>query len=363
MFNPRYGIYDVMESVAAAMGLSGHDNRLNMPLAERYAVVLVDGLGLQLLEQHADLAPFLSSMQSVTDVSSAIPSTTSVNLTSFGTGLRPGAHGMSGYSCRIPGTRRVLNTLRWDDSIDPVAWQPHPTMFERMAQSGTHVAVCNKGDFEFSGLTQSSQRGVPYVPVEHSWERNIAMSHEAGRSAPSFVFGYESSLDFAGHAHGVDSDEWREALRAIDRDLQELRESLPADTTLVVTADHGMVDIALDGRFDVVDHPDLLTDVVVLAGEARFRHIHTAAGAEHEVASRWAEALGQKAEVRLREDTQDWFGPLDSRVAPRFGDVLVAALGDFGVFHSGSYAVEMLMTGFHGSVTEVERRIPVLVAN
>ena len=66
--------------------------------------------------------------------------------------------------------------------------------------------------------------------------------------------------------------------------------------------------------------------------------------------------------MRLREEADDWFGPVDPQVRGRIGDVLVAALGEFAVFSSREFPVETKMTGFHGSITEPELRIPVLVA-
>ena len=358
--SPR--IHDLIGSIAGAMGVRGFENTMALPTSRRYVVLLVDGMGLQLVQNHRERAPFLSKLTSVPGVQSVVPSTTSVNLTSLGTGLLPGSHGMPGYTCRIPGTTRFLNTLRWDDSINPLEWQPHPTLFERIAQEHVAVTVINKDEFEFSGLTRCSQRGVPFVGVEHAWERLVAVCNASEMGESSLVFAYESALDFAGHAFGVDSDEWRSALETIDRDIAEIRASLPADTTLIVTADHGMIDIELDGRFDVVEHPELLDDVVVFAGEARFRHIHTEAGAEQRVADRWRRKLCERADVRLRDETLDWFGPLDPRVSQRFGDVVVASRGNFGVFHSQLHSVEMFMSGFHGSITDVERSIPVFVA-
>ena len=161
---------------------------------------------------------------------------------------------------------------------------------------------------------------------------------------------------------GVDSDEWRTALTQIDRDVAELQDALPDDVVLVVTADHGMVDVPVDNRFDLVDHPRLREDVVLVAGEARFRHVHTRSGSERAVAKRWRNALGDRAEVRLRDEAEEWFGPLDPRVRGRFGDVVVASLEDFAVFASDVFAIELALRGFHGSITGRERRIPVLVA-
>jgi len=351
----RAGIHEVLTSVGAALGADGFADVLGLPRADRYVVLLVDGMGLDLLRDHADLAPSLSAMTCVEGVLAGIPSTTSVSLTSLGTGLRPGTHGMAGYTCRIPGTQRFLNTLKWDSRVDPEQWQPHRNVLQRLQDDGVAVAVVNDPDFEASGLTRCSQRGVPFVGAKRSWDRLAAVAEAIERGDRSLVYAYESSLDHTGHGKGVDSDEWRSALAEIDRDVADLRAALPDDVVLLVTADHGMVDVPMDDRFDLADHPELLQDVVLVAGEARFRHLHTRSGAEAQVAARWRQALGDRVEVR-------WFGDLDPTVRGRFGDVVVAALDDFAVFSSDLMSVELMLRGFHGSITGRERRIPVLVA-
>ena len=47
-----------------------------------------------------------------------VPSTTAASLTSFGTGLTPGAHGLVGFTSRVPGTDKLLNALLWDKDVD-----------------------------------------------------------------------------------------------------------------------------------------------------------------------------------------------------------------------------------------------------
>ncbi len=358
---PRAAIHEVLTSVGAALGSTSWVDVLGLPTAQRYVVMLVDGLGLELLREHADIAPYLSALVNVDDVVAGIPSTTSVSLTSLGTGLRPGAHGMAGYTCRIPGTRRFLNTLKWDASVDPQQWQPHRNVLQVLQDEGLAVSVVNDARFETSGLTRCSQRGVPFVGADKPWARLAAVLEAVERGDRALVYTYESSVDHTGHGAGVDSDAWREALARVDRDVEDLRAALPPDVALLVTADHGMVDVPMSDRFDLVDHPRLRDDVVLVAGEARFRHVHTASGAERSVAARWRSRLGDRAEVRLRDDAQEWFGPLDPLVRARFGDVVVAARDDFAIFASDAFGVELKLRGFHGSITARERRIPVLI--
>lgn len=356
------GIHQILPSVSAALGVDGSRDELGLPEAKRYVVFVVDGLGELQLREHAELAPFLSSLPAIGQVRCGVPSTTSVSLTSLATGLRPGAHGMPGYTCRIPGTTTVLNTLSWDDSVDPRDWQPHRNALARAADAGIAVAVVNDARFESSGLTRCSMREVPFVGVSSSWERLDAICDHAESAQRSLVYGYESRLDHTGHGHGVDSQQWRDALSEVDQVLVELRRELDPDTVLLVTADHGMIDLGQQDRFDVQEHPELLEDVSVLAGEARLRYLYTRTGAENSVAERWREYWGDRVEVRLRSEAEDWFGPLDPSVRARFGDVIVAARDGVGLFDSGQFAIELKLKGFHGSTSEAERRIPVLVA-
>ncbi len=355
-------IHDVWPSVGAALGVPGFVDVLGLPEARGYVVFLVDGLGEVNLREHAGHARFLSRMDAVPGVRSNVPSTTVTSLTSLGTGLAPGRHGVAGYTVRVPDTGERLNSIAWDLPLDPLAWQPHPMVLSRLARDGVASAAVNEARFEGSGLTMSSQRGVPYHGVSSAWQRHDALLDLTEADGRPAVYAYESHLDHTGHQHGCGSQEWRDELERIDADLARLRTDLPDDVRLLVTADHGMIDLPVDGRFDVDEHPRLLDDVELLAGEARFRHVHTRPGSAPSVAQRWRDELGERAEVRLREECEDWFGPLDPAVAGRFGDVVVAAQGDFAVFSSREFGREREMIGFHGSTSEVETRIPLLWA-
>ncbi len=349
-------------SIGGALGLPGYANGLGLPSASHFVVLLIDGLGHDLLRDNAEVAPFLSSLLVDEPMTVGIPSTTATSLTSLGTGLPAGQHGVVGYTSRVPGTNNRLNTLKWDQPVDPRIWQPHATVLHAMRTAGVEASVVNDAKFADSGLTLCSQRDVPFHGVNSVWERLDAIVDAVEASPRAVVYAYESRLDHTGHAHGTRSTEWRDMLTTIDTDVRLLREDLPADTVLVITADHGMVDLPKGNRFDLDAHKILRQDVVLVAGEARFRHIHTREGAADEVAARWSAKLGDRAIVRTQDGLEDWFGPIAPEVRPRIGDVVVASLGDFAVFSSADFAIEFKMTGFHGSVTAAEMQVPFLVS-
>ena len=358
----RRTLDQLLPSVGGALGVPGFTDTLGLPEAPRYVVMVIDGLGSSLLAEYAASAPFLSSLAGVDDVVCGVPSTTATSLTSLGTGLRAGEHGMVGYTSRVPATGQRLNSLLWDQPVVPQEWQPHRTVLELIQDAGVAAASVNHAKFADSGLTLCSQRGVPFHGVTSTWER-LDVVVDVLESAPRGVaYAYESRLDHTGHAKGCRSQDWRDALARVDSDMAALREALPSDTVLVVTADHGMVDLPLVDRFDLDAHPVLREDVVLVAGEARFRHLYTRAGSENDVADRWRSLVGDRAVVSTQDGLDDWFGPIAPEVRGRIGDVVVASLGDFAVFSSVDFAIEMLMAGFHGSVTEEELLIPLLIA-
>ena len=363
---PRLGersLTEVVTSVGAAMGLSDFEDRLALPAAPSYVVFLVDGLGEHNLRRHAADAPYLASLLDRHEpLTCGVPSTTATSLTSLSTGLGAGRHGLVGYTCRIPGTDRLLNALKWDPAVAPEVWQPYPSALARLQEAGATTAVVNKAEFAGTGLTLCGQRDVDFHGIDSVWERLDTVCDLAERPG-SLTYCYESELDHTGHGKGCESPEWLDVLRGIDAEAARLREELPSEVALLVTADHGMVDVGPEDRLEVDDVPGLLDDVLLLGGEARFRHVYTRTGAAGDVAQRWRAELGDRAVVLTRDEAValGWFGEVDDAVLARLGDVMVASTGGFAVLAKRLFHVETKLIGFHGSLTSVEMTVPLLV--
>src|SRR5215469_10780337 len=62
---PRYGqlsLADLASSLLASLGVPGEQNPLGLPPAARVCLLVVDGLGWELLRDHPAAAPFLSEL-------------------------------------------------------------------------------------------------------------------------------------------------------------------------------------------------------------------------------------------------------------------------------------------------------------
>ncbi len=369
---PAYGersLGDVVPAVARALGqrpeVAGTSpSGLLLPDAASYVVFLIDGLGAELLRRYGHSAPFLSSLLDGSATGTAgVPSTTATSLTSLGTGLVPGAHGLVGFTARIPGTDRLLNHLAWDKSVDPLEWQPHPTAFARLAAAGVNVTVVNKREFNGSGLTAAAHRGAEYVGADRVGERIAAMVAAAARP-PSLTYVYDSDLDWTGHKFGVSSIQWLQQLAMVDAEAEQMREALPSSVRFVVVADHGMVDADPATAFDIDELSHLRDGVDLVGGEARFRHLYCSRGSIDSVLATWRETLGDQALVVAREEAiaRGWFGGVTSGVLPRLGDVLVACRGESSILSSHDFPYERTLVGLHGSLTPAEMLIPILVS-
>jgi hypothetical protein len=364
---PAYGtrsLGDVLPAVATALGVDVgfHDTTLVLPPARHYVVLLVDGLGHRLIADHEDQAPYLHTLLREPGVA-GVPSTTATSLTSLGTALTPGQHGVVGYTSRIPGTDRLLNALAWDKQVDPLEWQPHDTAFARLRAAGVHTTVVSKRVFVDSGLTVSGLRGADFVGGDKAGER-IAGAVAASTGVPGVTYVYDGDVDWTGHRYGVDSPQWRAQVAATDATVEQLREALDPGVRLLVVADHGMVDSPPEHRVDVDEHLELRSGVRIFGGEARFRHLYCAAGAVDDVVATWREHLGARAEVLSRDEAieRGWFGVVAAQVRPRLGDVVVAAHGDHAVVSTVDFPYENKLVGLHGSLTAVEMEIPILVS-
>lgn len=365
---PEYGrstLAEVLPSVATALGSPGRwQNVLGLPEASGYVVLLVDGLGAYQVRERAADAPFISELlASSPTITSGAPSTTATSISSLGTGLEPGQHGIAGYAFRHPLDGSFLNALLWADGLSPLDVQPQLTMFERLCAAGVTASIVVPERFRGTGLTEVALRGANFlgVEVEDDVARRIELTVDALSTGDrSLVYVYERELDHTGHGLGWQSEEWRAQLSRIDRIVATMREVLPDEVRLLVTGDHGMIDVPDTRRLIIEEEPDLTAELTLVAGEGRFRQVYT----EHPdaVVARWRDRLGDDAWVRTRAEAIDegWFGNVSSRVANRFGDVVAAMRGDVALMTT-TQEREFTLVGMHGSLTPEEMTVPLMV--
>jgi len=346
-----------------------------LPEASCAVVVLVDGLGELLLARRGGHAPTLRRIRAEPAsrvVSCAFPSTTATSMGCVGTGVLPGTHGLVGLDVRDPARGVLFNELAWDPEVDARRWQPNPTVFEAVLGQGVEVVRVGPAFFDGSGLTEAVLRGGRFEAAS-SLDARVdaavrAVQSARRRRARCLVFLYWGELDKTGHLHGCGSWQWGEELSAVDAAVRALARRLDDRTLVVVTADHGMVDVPMADRLDVATEPDLAAGVDLVGGEPRALHLYCRPGAVPDVVAAWRARLGDRMHVATREDVvaAGWFGPVAEHVLPRIGDVVVTADdssdGAVAVVDSRTARPEVLrLLGLHGAATAAECLVPLLV--
>ncbi|MGW5581550.1 alkaline phosphatase family protein [Micromonospora chokoriensis] len=374
VLGPGHGggrLADVLPSALAVLGVPGSADPLGLVPAlagvRRVAVLLVDGLGWYQLPTAAPYAPTLAGLAATVarPLIAGFPSTTPTSLVSLGTGVAPGAHGVLGFTVRVPGTDRVLTHTDWAADPSPLTWQPVTTQLERARAAGVAVTVVSRPEFGGSGLTVAANRGGDFRGAAGGEAVAAAMlAALATGGGPTLVSGYHADLDRYGHVYGVDSEPWRVAATEVDTLLARLVDGLPSDAALLVTADHGQLDVPAEHRFDLDTDPRLRAGLRLVAGEARVRYLHVEPGAVDDVLAAWSEVLGDAARVRTRDEAvaTGWFGPVPEEHLGRIGDVVVTCNDTYAVMASRTERpMASKLVAYHGSDTAAELTVPLLV--
>jgi hypothetical protein len=349
---------DVFPSCLAA--LRGEVNALRLPAVRAAIVLLVDGLGAHALKERAGHARTLA--ESGASMNSGFPTTTASALATLTTGTRPGQHGLVGYSVLDAEHDRVVNQLSGWEGLDPATWQSMPTVFEKASDAGFRATAIAPARYHDSAFTRAVLRGATFVSGVTVADRLAAAAQLVSTpGAPQLVYVYVHELDKAGHAHGWESRQWTAALEALDAEVRNL--VLPRDVGLLVTADHGMVDVAAHHQvvFDTV--PELMAGVAHVGGEPRCLQLYFAPDADREATlAAWRSSEDSRSWVVTREEAiaAGWFGEVRPEVESRIGDIIVAARKAIAYYQSSLSARAMAMVGQHGSWSPAELRVPLV---
>lgn len=360
---PQYSGACIRGIIPALLGTRDHsqlpDWMPSMVASARQIVLLVlDGLGWEQLQDRRELAPVLAGMQGG-PITSVAPTTTATALTSITTGLEPGEHGLVGYRMALAG--EVLNVLRWSvagsdrrRSMSPSQMQPMPPFL------GVEVPIVYPAELRATGFSEAHLRGA--VPV--GWRSISSVPVEIGRlleEGTPFVYAYYSGIDSVAHERGF-GDFYDAELRWVDHLVAEVLSELPTDAVLLVTSDHGQVEV---GERILVPSDDLLRHVSLQSGEGRFRWFHSRSGAEGDLLEAAREEFGAVAWVRSRQQIieEHWLGTaISAPIAARLGDVAVVPHEPVSLFDpddSGPY--ELVCR--HGSLTPAEVYVPLVAGS
>ncbi|MCL4312546.1 MAG: alkaline phosphatase family protein [Actinobacteria bacterium] len=328
--------------------------------ARQVVLLALDGLGWEQITERATMLPTLWS-GSAQRISSVAPTTTATALTSLTTGLTPAQHGVVGYRMRIA-EREVLNVLRWQVSSDGRRSDARSIYPASVIQSypaflGESVPTVVRAEFATTGFTRAHLGGSYLI----GWRVASSLVVEVGRlvsKGEPFVYAYYDGVDKVAHEWGLD-EHYDAELQTVDHLVAEILDSIGPGCALVITADHGQVQV---GGQSLALPTEIMDNVELLSGEGRFRWLHLRPGSQEESLAAAEEAFGKLAWIATRDQIieEGWLGGVPQpEVIDRLGDLALVAFEPVA-FLDPADTGESALVGRHGSLTGAEMWVPLV---
>jgi type I phosphodiesterase/nucleotide pyrophosphatase len=352
---------------------------------DRVLILLLDGFGRRALERHAD-HPFLRRFAeegAILPLTSQFPSTTAAHITTIHTGLPVAESGIYEWFMYEPALDRVICPLLFsygddrvreglsEDGVDPAALFPFRTLHEELGDRGVPTAVFQDIAFTPSSFSNAVLRGAGRVTgcvtLAHAV---VALDNELRRQPRLYAFLYQGGIDVIGHLFGPSSAEYAaEAdarLTLFERLLMPRLGSLPGSTLLLLTTDHGHVDVDPEGTIHVNERwPELSEHLrtgadgrpLAPAGSSRDLFLHVIDDRLELVEARLAEMLAGRAEVHRSQDLFEaglFGGPVGERLQDRVGNLVVLPYAGETVWWREGDRYTHRFRGHHGGLTEDE---------
>lgn len=342
--------------------------------AEHLVFVLVDGLGLEVVE--ALPASTWLRRHLALPLRSVFPSATASALTSLATGLWPNRHAIPGWWTYLPDREVTITALpfieRWTGEplhsvgVNLAEVFPAATLLPCFTHDVMSFLPGAIADSAYSRYVRGATRTAPYDRLRGGIDALV--ERVRGAAAPTYSYLYLSSVDALSHTFGPHSAEVREHLATLDAELSRLAEGLRGRARLALSADHGLIEVHAEHKHLLLDDDPLVRLLrAPPSGEPRSPLFHVRPGELEAFRASFEERFGHLFALLTTDEVEalELFGPgpLTDLARARIGDFVAVAGGpDVILYRPGDVATGTeLLVGYHGGLLPAEVRIPLIV--
>ena len=360
------------------------DPLLNGEEVRRVVLILIDGMGQNLLQLGGQEVSWLEEEALVAgQITSVFPSTTVNALSCLWTGAGPAQHGLVGLEMFFPKLGVIGQMLALTPSfiwspdalvkagVDPYTFLPVAGFAQTLAEVGVETVSLKDYRLVNSTLSKMHSRGVKtsrgiVTAADLMWQlRSLLEQRSAGRQ---FIAAYWPAVDTLSHRYGFDHPAVVAELAAFLHLLRAtLFEQLSAEarrgTIVIVTADHGQINTPLEKRIFVEDHPELLKLLLMrAAGEPHSAYLYARQGQTQRILEYVREHLSYAATALDAQEAlhAGLFGPppFAGEVDSRIGDVIVTMRDGYSLLSREVDEFLAALVGRHGGLTPAEMEVP-----
>ena len=245
-------IIDLAPTAAAALGLpapaQASGSALEAPAASHVLLIFLDGFGYLRYNEALDagLIPNLGALPEPLLGLTEYPPSTRVGTAALLTGAPPGVNGVDGRSGRSTEAETLFDVAS-TAGLEVVAVEGEALAFNLRA-----AKVQLSGDRDGDGSTDDNVLANALAVLE--------------RGMPRLFFVHFHGIDDAGHTYGPGAPEEEAVIGQVDAAVGQILEALPAETLVLIFADHGMHTVVEEERIGNHGHlieRDMLIPIIV----------------------------------------------------------------------------------------------------
>jgi hypothetical protein len=302
-------------------------------------------------------------------------STTASALTTLATGEWPCRHGITGWwtylpdkdicTVPLPFTDRATEQSLTELGLAAPELFPVPSIWPQLACTATSflpgaVATSIYSQYAGGGTPTQSYEDLPQAV--QAVEQHLAVARER-----SFTYLYLPQYDGLVHRLGTYHEEVFQLIRQIDTLLGDLAARLPESVRMVISADHGLVDVPQERCF-WLSETDPLHALLRTApsGERAAPIFHVKAGHRADFAREFQGRFADDLALLTSREVEDLqlLGP--QKWSPvtrqRMGDFLGIAAKPVQILAATNHDVPHWLAGIHGGLTPDEMYVPLILA-
>lgn len=334
--------------------------------------VLVDGLGCALLERLPE-ACFLRQ-HVVGELRAVYPSTTAAALTTLATCEWPCWHAVPGWWMRLaarkldavvlPFTERRTETSLAEFGVSASEVFPLPAVWSRTECAIASIVPEHIASSVYSLYASGGSARLGYRDLGHALE--LARTAILNPYGPRFVYLYLPFLDTLCHRTGVAAAEVIDLLTTLDGALATLCAQVRRAGTVVISADHGQIDVPRH-RVHVLAARDPLVRMLVCqpSGEPTLPIFHVRPGREDEFAQQFRARFGDVFVLLTPDEIEGMrlLGPekLSATTRQRLGTFAAVGLEPATFYVKPLVGADPAHVGVHAGLSREEMVTPLIM--
>ena len=340
--------------------------------ANSLVLLVIDGLGYDYLVRHGNGSVLRQHLQR--SITSVAPPTTATAVTTFLTGLAPQQHGLTGWFtwfrelgsvvAVLPFKPRCSNEPLGRSGISAESLLGHVPVFDRLQVESYSLCPNWLAASDFNRAHLGRAELVAYQDLDDCFDRITGIARS--RQDKKYIYAYWPGFDSLAHMEGIDSEITYQHFIELDKFFERLLDDLSGSgTTVIVTADHGFVDISERKRVDLDAHPDMKSCLSLpLCGEQRLCYAYVRHEKREQFESYIDQHLSHAIELHSSEQLlqRNLFGL--GKPHPE----LFSRIGDYILVMKAGYVIQdpipgeepHRMKGFHGGLSEQEMYVPLI---